>query len=843
MAVEGIGTAHGPGGYPAQWEADVLLRDGGTAHLRPITPEDADRLRRFHDAQSARSIYLRFFAPMPHLSDRDVHRFTHVDHVGRAAFVVLVADEIIGVGRYERLDPPDDRTAEVAFNIADAHQGRGIGSILLEHLAGAARERGIARFEASVLPENSKMLTVFREAGYDLTRRLEDGVVSVAFDLDPTERSLAVMTAREHRAEARSMHALLHPRAVVVVGASSRRPRSMGRRVLSGLRDGGFAGRVHIVHNYAKQIEGIPVHRNLSDVPVPVDLAVIAVPAADVVQVIRECAARGVRGAVVVSGGFAESGSAGTRLQAEMVREARALGVRILGPSSFGLLNTDPAIRLNASIAPRMPRPGGLALFSQSGAMGVFVLQAAERRGLGLSSFVSAGNRADVSGNDCMQYWLDDDRTSAVGLWLESVGNPRKFSRLARALSAVKPVMVVKSSTGEFSAPPGHTVRRTKAPPEAFDAMLSQAGVIRTEDLHQLFDVAQVLRDQPLPAGDRVAVVGNSAALCSLAAQACRSWGLQPVGGLRSTHLDDPPEALGKLIRTAQSSRGVDAVLLCLVPPYSGDFEELRPVVRSQPGVTTVACGLDNRSLGSAAGSFPSVPVLQLPEDAARAVALLVRYGRWLRRDRGEAVARTWRDASGQAGAVGAGVSGVAVGHARQVVTAALDDAPEGRLLSDDEAVELLECYGIRVTGPGGPGTSAAAPDEVSCRVASMEDPLFGPLVSFAVSGIGLELFGDVVYRIPPLREGDLDDLIHELRTAPLLTGERGGPPVDLAALRRLLGRVSLLAEDIPQVAELVLDPVVAGPAGYRVCGAEVRVAAAPARTDAGRRVLLGAGD
>ncbi|MGF1646858.1 MAG: GNAT family N-acetyltransferase [Kineosporiaceae bacterium] len=828
-----------PAAYPAHWEADVVLRDGATAHVRPITPGDDDRLRRFHDAQSAESIFFRFFAPKPHLTDADVRRFTHVDHVQRVALVVTLGGEIVGVGRYEGLGEPEAdgaRTAEVAFNISDHHQGRGIGSILLEHLAAAARENGITRFEALVLPENSKMLAVFREAGYDLAHRLEDGVVSVEFALDPTERSVAVMLSREHRAEARSMHALLNPRSVVLVGVSSRRSQSIGRRLLAGLRAGGFTGPVHVVHHTADTIDGFAVHRSVDDVADPLDLAVVAVPAPDVRRIVADCARRGVRGVVVVSGGFAETGDEGRRLQAALVREARANGVRVLGPNSFGLLNTDPAVRLNASIAPELPPPGGLALFSQSGALGVAVLASAARRGLGLSSFVSAGNRADVSGNDCLQYWLDDERTEVVGLYLESVGNPRKFGRVARALAARKPLLVVKSGTSGYGVPPGHEIPPSQAPPAAFDAMLRQTGVIRTENLHQLFDVAQVLLSQPLPAGDRVGVVGNSPALTALAADACQSWRLPLAGVPRWVPYDAPVEELAAVVAEVQADPACDAVVACLAPPLSGGAEELSRVIRSVPGKPTVACAMSTRFLPAEAGR-PPVPSLSLPEDAVRALAAVIRYAAWRRRDPGPAVARAWQRLPGadSDALVGPGVTGAATAHARRLVEDVLQRHPFGRDLSRDEVSYLLQCYGLRLA-PDAPG--APPQPGVACRITTTEDSLFGPLVSFAVAGETADLLGDVAYRIAPVREGDVADLVAEVRAAPLLSGHGGRDPVDLRALHATVGRACLLAEDLPQVAHLVLEPVVAHPGGCEVRGARASVAPAPNRPDTGRRAL-----
>lgn len=887
-------------GYPQHWEADVLLRDGGAAHLRPITPEDADALQRFHVAQSPESVYLRFFSAMPRLSARDLRLFTQVDHQDRVALVVTMGDDIIGVGRFDRLEP-GGHEAEVAFNIADAHQGRGIGSILLEHLTAAARERGISRFTAEVLPQNRRMVSVFRDAGYEVTHAYDDGVVSLGFDVDPTERSLAVTEAREHRAEARSLEALLTPRSVAVVGAS-RDPQAVGAVLLRNLLAAGFTGRLYAVNPEACEVQGVECYSRLTDLPDPVDLVVVAVPADAVPGVVRRAAQVHARGVVVVSSGFAETGPEGLARQRELVRVARANGMRVVGPNSFGLLSTDPALRLNATLAPDLPPTGRLGLFSQSGALGVAVLSSAARRRLGVSSFVSAGNRADVSGNDLMQYWTEDERTSVVGLYLESVGNPRKFSRVARRLARDKPVVVVKSGVSSYGVPPGHAVRETRAPREALDAMLRQAGVIRVDNIHQLFDTAQLLVSQPLPAGDRVAVVGNSEALGSLAAEALLSWGLtvldEPVTLPAAAGVAETAEALGHVF----AREDVDAVVACFMPPPGVvDLRVARLLAEhaAASGAATVACFLGMHGVEEALTASTSdgeqrvVPAYPTPEDAVRALAAAIRYGQWRRRDPGRRVAP----------------DGIDSHRARTLVDDLLRSAPvdeNGEVslhLDDATAADLLACYGIglepkelvhdadeaaaaaeRLGYPvvvrfadralrrrrdlagmrsdiGGeselrrdlaamlaqPGTEGqpvivqrmAAPG-VPVTVKSMEDLLFGPIVSFGLAGDASELLGDVAYRIPPLSEADVADLVRSVRAAPRLFGYRGTPPLDVPALEDLIARVSRLALDLPEVADCELTPVVVSQSGLTVLLARIRLLrSGRTRADTGSRRVL----
>ncbi|MFF7897125.1 GNAT family N-acetyltransferase [Streptomyces sp. NPDC007907] len=528
--------------YPAHWEADVVLRDGGTARIRPITVDDADRLVSFYEQVSDESKYYRFFAPYPRLSAKDVHRFTHHDFVDRVGLAATVGGEFIATVRYDRIGadgtpasaPADE--AEVAFLVQDAHQGRGVASALLEHIGAVARERGIRRFAAEVLPANTKMIKVFTDAGYTQKRSFEDGVVRLEFDLEPTDRSLAVQYAREHRAEARSVQRLLAPGSVAVIGAG-RAPGGVGRSVLGNIRDAGYTGRLYAVNKALpeghKELDGVPAHRSVRDIDGPVDLAVVAVPAEHVPEVVTECGEHGVQGLVVVSAGYAESGPEGRERQRALVRHARTYGMRIIGPNAFGIINTSPEVRLNASLAPEVPRPGRIGLFAQSGAIGIALLSRLHRRGggvtgvTGVSTFVSSGNRADVSGNDVLQYWYEDPDTDVVLMYLESIGNPRKFTRLARRTAAAKPLVVVQGAR-HGAAPQGHAVRATRLAHATVSALLRQAGVIRVDTITELVDAGLLLARQPLPAGPRVAILGNSESLGLLTYDACLAEGLRP---------------------------------------------------------------------------------------------------------------------------------------------------------------------------------------------------------------------------------------------------------------------------------------------------------------------------
>ncbi|MFE1949746.1 GNAT family N-acetyltransferase [Streptomyces sp. NPDC059524] len=722
--------------YPAHWEADVVLRDGGTARIRPITTDDADRLTSFYEQVSDESKYYRFFAPYPRLSAKDVHRFTHHDYVDRVGLAATVGGEFIATVRYDRIDthgrpasaPADE--AEVAFLVQDAHQGRGVASALLEHIAAVARERGIRRFAAEVLPANTKMIKVFTDAGYTQKRSFEDGVVRLEFDLEPTEASLAVQRAREQRAEARSVHRLLAPGSVAVIGVG-RTAGGVGRSVLHNLKEAGFTGPLYAVNKaYPEgltEAEGVPAHRSVRDIDpaVPVDLAVVAVPAPQVPEVVAECGERGVQGIVVLSAGYAESGPEGRERQRALVRQARTYGMRLVGPNAFGIVNTSPDVRLNASLAPEMPRPGRIGLFAQSGAIGIALLSRLHRRGggvtgvTGVSTFVSAGNRADVSGNDVLQYWYDDPDTDVALMYLESIGNPRKFTRLARRTATAKPLVVVQGARHSGVAPTGHTVRATRLPYGTVSALLRQAGVIRVDTITELVDTGLLLARQPLPAGPRVAILGNSESLGLLTYDVCLSEGLRPKPPRDLTTAATAADFRAAL-EAALADDKTDAVVVTAMPAVgediTGDAElaaALSAAAATVPAkpvlVVHVELGGLAEALSRAVSTGPNAPDTQAPrpapataetpagatprlipaypaaERAVHALSEVVKYAQW-RRDAAEPGKVPEYEDIDETGAAA-------------LIAAALaaDDDPRGAELTPEDTRTLLAHYGITV--------------------------------------------------------------------------------------------------------------------------------------------------
>lgn len=685
-----------------------MLRDGAAAHLRPVSPEDADRMARMHAAQSDSSIYLRYFTFKSTLTDKELRWFTQVDHVDRVSLVVLLDEEIIGVGGYDRIDGAE---AEVSFNISDAHQGRGIGSILLEHLAAAGREHGLEEFSAEVLPENRKMLAVFSEAGYAVQRRFEDGVALLSFSIDPTDRSRAVMESREHRAESRSVGELLAPEHIAVIGAS-REYGSVGYHLLHNIVEGMFTGAVHSVNPQALEIGGALAYESLEEIKHDVDLAVVCVPAEQLEEVVADCGRNGVKGLLLITDGVptgnrAERGRHGVLDQRELVQLARRWGMRLIGPASVGLINTDADVSLNASLSPTMPIPGRVALFTQSASIGVSLYAQAHRRQLGLSAAISAGNRADLSGNDAMQYFEDHDPTGAVGIYLESFGNPRKFSRIARRLALTKPVVVATGDLTGHRLPPGHQVRTSRAPQGAVDAMLDNSGVIKVGNHDSLMDVLQVLATQPLPAGDNVGVLSNSGSMGRLLADAAESYGLSATTVIGDLDLEGTRAAAEQNLRTQLAALfeddSVDAVAICLQPTVTGHHhnffraisqtgaEYAKPMVMSLIGTLDTDVALnrigDAGPVLEASALQQGVPVFSSPARSVSALAKTARYQRW----RAQGVGASY---------VPQGLEGTQVSRQADALLnewlTRVDGASEGRL-SQQQTTQLLDLYGLNV--------------------------------------------------------------------------------------------------------------------------------------------------
>lgn len=878
--------------YPAHWEADVLLSDGRPARLRPLRSEDADIVVEFWSRLSAQSQYFRFFAPHAALTQAEVDRLVGADHHSRVALGIFFGSTLIGVGEFGIVGGTD---AEIGLTVLDEYHGYGVGGLLLEHLAQIARELGVTRLAAEVLTENRKMAKTMTAAGYALGTSLSGGVLNFHAPLEPTDVSLAVMEGREHRAEANSMRRIFEARTVAVVGGSAR-GRSVGRRLLGNGIFGEFTGRLYVVNPAIESAFGMPAYASVRDVPEPVDLAVIAVPADRVPAVIADCAAKQVHAVIVVSLGYAEEGEEGRQRQAELLDQCREAGIRLIGPSALGLVN--PAGNaLNASMCDVWPHPGPIGFFCQSGPLSLTALRLLVDRGLGVSSFVSAGNRADVSGNDLLQYWEQDDDTRVILCYLESLGNVNKLARLARRVSARKPVVALTSRSG------GHHLRQSHGggassqdvPTAVIDAMLRQAGVIRVEHIEVLFDVAQLLVHQPLPRGNRLAIVGTSPEPTIIAANAAEQAGFEA----RPTWLGltAPPGGFDERLRAAMEDADVDAVMAVVVqaPVETGDeMRQFRTSISrlgghpTKPLVAVIPGGDGDSGLLTLPGTDPvadageasaTVPLYRSPERAVLALRKARGYARW----------RHTADSPVPA------LPGVASDAATALVGRILEGSPDGRHLTDDEVTELLGHYGIpmldyrEVTtleaavaaaealdwdvvlkatntcvgerwsqrlwhqirdaqqmsvawnqlteGLGDPNEAEVVVQRTGApglhlRVTGTEDGLVGPMVSCRMAGVAAEVLDDVSYRLPPLTEADVTAMVRELRLSPMLLGGAGIPPTDVAAVEDLISRVAQLKQNQPDVDELLLDVLV------HVEGVSVVCAAARARSAEPRYAL-----
>ncbi len=662
---------------PPAWRKDVILKNGTSLRLRPITSDDGERLRHLHGSLSNRSVYTRFMMLLPKLSPDQVKRFTQLDYDNEMAIVGIVSDEgepggerLIAVGRYVRLPKPT--RAEVAFTVADAYQGLGISTHLLQELLPFARAADIEVLEAEVLAENQAMLSVFRKMGFQLTASLSEGVVHIEFPVAQTDLSEEKRWAREHQANRAAMERLLCPRAVAVIGASDHAG-TIGYTLVRNLLSQEFVGPVYPVNPKHRVVCSVPCYASLEDIPEPVDLAIVAVPAPEVKNVVQQCAKKGVYGLVVISAGFGETGPTGKALEDGLLDLVRRYGMRLVGPNCLGLLNTDSAVRLNATFAPVFPPAGRVALSSQSGALAIAVLNLARELRLGISQFVSVGNKADVSSNDLLHYWGDDPGTDVILLYMESFGNPKKFSRIARRVSRKKPIVVLKSgsSTAGARAASSHTGALSSNAVVA-KTLMDQAGIIQTDSMERLFHAAKVVGTQPLPAGGRLAILTNAGGPAILSADRAEAEGLtvptlsdklqdrlrRLVVPTASVH--NPVDMVAQAtvaqyeacLKLLLESPEVDQVAVLFIPPVVTRGEDVAQAIlraraavvggkpESKLGKPLVACMMGEVGGGEAFDLLESqgIPTFRFPEDSVTALAQLTRYSEWRRAPRGNRV-------------------------------------------------------------------------------------------------------------------------------------------------------------------------------------------------------------
>jgi acyl-CoA synthetase (NDP forming)/GNAT superfamily N-acetyltransferase len=886
---------------PTQRPIFALLIDGTIVEIRSASPADIDEVRRLHAELSEDSLRMRFFGITKQAGEASAQRICAPPRLGYAALVAVLNGKIIGIAEYTCGE--DMSEGEVAFVVDESYHRRGVGTLLLEHLAALAMRNGLTRFVAYVLSDNYDMRRVFADAGLNVTSRYEDGTSCLVVSLVESERYLQAVGDRERRADVESLRPLLQPRSVVVIGAS-RRKGSVGRAVFDNIRQFGFAGSIYAVNAAAGPDERIgeaPACRSVGELPEAPDLAVIAVPASQVAEVARDCATRGIRAVVVITSALDEAtGEA-------LLTTCRRHGMRLVGPNCFGIAATQPDVHLNATFGGTDPLPGRAGVIVQSGGVGIALLEHLSRLGVGISTLVSVGDKYDVSGNDLLQWWASDGQTEMAILYLESFGNPRKFGRLARQLARRMPVLTVAAGRSEAGqrAAASHTAAAA-TPAAAREALFTQAGVIATRGLEDLTATAALLAHQPLPRGDSVAIVSNAGGAGVLAADACADVGLTvaPLPAEVQADLRDvlaaaasvanPVDTTAAVSTTAlravldriAASEAVDAVMVLIAPTALGN---LRPAITNTPdlhGKPLLAVQLAQAEAVVALRCGPRgiVPSFVDAGLAARALGHAQRYARWREQPAGAVIHP----------------GDVDTDRARGLVQAFLAEHPKGGWLDPERSAQLLESYRIPLV----PQTLARSADEavalagafgrpvalkaywpelvhktdvgaVRLSLTSEEavrqayeemaerfsdklagvvvqpmaeagiellagishDDVFGPMVVLGLGGVETDVFAERAARLTPLTEADVTEMLTSTKLGSLLAPHRGRPGVDQRALTELLGRISQLADDLPQLVEADFNPVIARPDGFIVVDARIRLVRREAPTPFLRRL------
>jgi acyl-CoA synthetase (NDP forming)/GNAT superfamily N-acetyltransferase len=879
------------------WEG--LAADGGIVRIRPASVGDEDALHELCLVSSDRTLFLRFFSINRRAADRYLTSMARPSDDDHVALVAEAGGQVVAIAGWERVT---DDTAEVALLVEDAHQLRGIGTLLLEELARRARFHGIARLVADVLPENQRMLGVFTASGLHAVNDVKAGVVHSLMSTELDVEALARMDEREGLAEVASLEPLFAPRHVAVIGAS-RTPGGVGREVLRNIMSGGFTGGVHVVNPNALEVAGLPSYARVSDVRAAVDLAVIAVPVPQLLEVVADCGVAGVRAAVVLTSGLGEAGDEGIRLQRQLLDLARRHSLRLVGPNCIGLLNTDPAVSLYAWFGATPVRAGRLAVATQSGAVGIAIADHAWRSGTGLAALISLGNKVDVSGNDLLLRWWQDQRVGVIALYLESLGNPRKFARLARRIGVRIPVLVVKGgrSTSGQRAGMSHTAAAS-SPDTAVDALFAQSGVLRMDTVEELVDVSRLVEGQPVPAGGRLAVVGNGGGVGVLAADAAQAHqlavpSLSPAlrESLGQPATDNPidlgavatPDRLRRVLELVAASGEVDALLVTVAVTRTNDAATMLAALTAAdldglPLIVTLLGAGEHALTSVPLAGGREAPVYPFPETAVRALAHVVQYGRWRRTPPGavpsysdvprEAVRRR------VAATLGGGTAAVwaDLETATDLLTAYhIPVVPTRRAATVADACSAAEQLGFPVvlktdvphivhktevngvrTGltdqamvaqafdaiVGGLGGGVLVQPTVSGVIELVagvtREAGFGPLVMVGLGGVLTDVLGDRTFRPSPLTDRDVREMLLGLRAAPLFSGYRGAPPVDLTVIEDLLLRLSALADDIADVVQLDLNPIIVDQGSATVVDAKIQLAPAVPQPDSLARSL-----
>lgn len=765
---------------PYQEAADhgrVLLRDGSTGLLRPVGKDDQVLLAAFFDRLSPESRRLRFFSesgPTP-----EAIAALCADHPPREQQTLVVLRRgreglrIIGSGSIFGLS---GGVAEFAVAVDDAFHGKGLGGILLERLAVLAVAHGFTRFLAVTHPTNRGMLDVFRNSGFEQKEHVEDGLVHIELTVTPREQSVAHSDTRDRVFTKASIRPLFYPQSVAVVGAS-KEPGQIGRRILEGLIRGHFSGSVFPVNPNRPVVFSMQTWPTVQAIGEPVDLAVLAVPHEAMSAAVQDCAAAGVRAVIVVSAGYAETGPEGQKRQDTLRDEVRAAGLRMVGPNCLGLINADPEVRLHATFAPHQPKPGKLAVSSQSGALGLALLQLAESRNLGIAQFISMGNKADVTGNDLLYFWEDEPRVGVILLYLDSFGNPRRFARIARHVSRRKPVVCVKS--GRYRVSGADALEE-----HAVAGLFRQAGILRATSLQGMMDVAALLDTQPLPQGRRVALVTNARGAGLLCADACAGHGLTVIDPPGDAAAD--PSAFRERIAARRADEQVDAIVLLYAPIHEDRTAEVLEkagdaLAGDGPAKPVLAVPMSG-AIPAGAHETPGgpLPCYADPEAAAAALAAVCDYAGWLKRPPGRIPA--FEDVDLQAAESVRGLAGP---------------------LPRDRAEVLLAAFGLWTAPPH----DEPHPLTLSVR----HHDIFGPVMEVREAGF-------VEYRLLPLTDSEAANLVEALLPA---SRQLGAGHRDVLAEAML--RISLLAEQLPELETLSVQVRDGDPLACSVIGVSMR--------------------
>ncbi len=758
------------------FEEHVLLKDGTGVLVRAAKEEDKPLIKEFMKRISRESLMMRFMAAVSEVSDSVIDNMCSGDFRTAGCLVAIVKendkDRIVGVGNY--MGTGNGKSAEVAFLVEDAYQGKGISTMLLERLAGLAAANGYIEFEAEVLPDNQPMINVFSSSGFKNHRVWHSDTVHIEFPVSGSKANWERANLRERIAVANSLTPILRPQTVAVVGAS-RDENSMGHIIFKNILNAGFKGTVYPVNPEAESVHGVKAFSSVEEIPEKIDLAVISVPAEKVYDIVKNAIGAGTRGFLVVSAGFAEAGEEGIRRQKKLVELIRHHGARLVGPSCLGIMNTAKDVRLNASLAPQIMEKGCAGFFSHSAALGLVILDYALQKGIGFTTFISAGNRADVSGNDILQYWEEDADTKMAILYLETFGNPRRFVRIARRMSYKKPILCVKSAR----SPEGRKAAESKTGAvtggaKQTEALFRQTGIILTETLEELFDVALILAHQPLPEGNKVGIVANSAGMTTLFADAAVARGLEiPEHGLHNLGAFTKAENYEETIFNLLTHEEIDSLLVgyacvgnCGIEPIEeairkGVISAERKTGKKKPVVLCLmgevgAISLVQESDDNEPRQFPS---FRFPESAARALAKVVRYSLFRQKPAGKLV---WdEELKGE--------------EARKIVQeflAGKENSKEAEVLPEEKAREILGKFGFDVVEEKTEGCQMA-------RVKVTPDSLFGPLISVKAPK------GEML-RITPLTDRDLEEIYTEIKC------EKSD------VLGKALGRISQMIEELP---------------------------------------------